>query len=114
MTIVFDKQLDELLARGGSFDITGTDAVVNKQFWGFNASDGAVVAAIKGLPLKTVVTTLAGIRAAEVDISTLFLTTVSDPLFAGVIYRVDGYVITSVDLTSGSLHAYKTNTQITA
>jgi len=114
MTIVFDKQLDELLARGGTYEITGVVAHVSGQYWGFNASDGAVVAAIKGLPLKTVVTTLAGIRAAEVDLSTLLTNNMAIGLFAGVIYRIDGYVITSITLTSGSLHAYKTNTQITA
>jgi hypothetical protein len=111
---LFDDQMDELLARGGSFDITGTTIVENKQFWGFNASDGAVLAAVKGIPLKTVTADLAAIRTAEVDISTMFLTTVSDPLFAGVIYRVDGYIITSIDLTSGSLHCYKTMVQISA
>jgi hypothetical protein len=110
----YDSQLDEALARGGSFDITGTTAVVNKQFWGFNASEGAVLEAIKGIPLGSTASTLALIRTAEVDISAGFLTTVTDPLFAGVIYRVDGYIITSVKLTSGSLHCYKTKTQISA
>jgi hypothetical protein len=110
----YDSQTDELLARGGSFDITGTDAVINKQFWGFNASDGAVLNAIKGVAVKTTVTNLASIRTAEVDVSALLLTTVSDPLFAGTIYRVDGYIITSIDLTSGSLHCFKTKPQISA
>jgi len=114
MNALFDRQINELLARGGTFDITGTDAVTNKQSWGFNASDGAVLAVIKGIPLKTAVTTLAGITAAEVDLQDFFLTALTDPLFAGVIYRVDGYIITNVQLTSGSLHCYKTNTQIIA
>ena len=114
MNLAFDEQLDELLARGGSYDITGTNAVEDKQFWGFNASDGAVVAAIKGVALKTAVTTLAGIRAAEVDISAIITNDLSQGLFAGTIYRADGYIITSIDLTSGSIHAYKTNTQISA
>jgi hypothetical protein len=114
MILKYDSQLDEALARGGSFDITGTDAVIDKQFWGFNASDGAVINAIKGVALGTDVGDLAAIRTAEVDISAGLLTTVSDPLFAGVIYRSDGYIITSIDLTSGSLHLYKTKTQISA
>jgi hypothetical protein len=114
MIAKFDDQMDELLARGGTFDITGTDAVTNKQFWGFNAADGAVLNAIKGIPVKTAVTTLAGITAAEVDITAKFLTAGTDPLFAGVIYRVDGYIITNIDLTSGSLHCYMTNLQISA
>lgn len=109
---MFNEQIDELVARGGSFDITGTSAVVNKQFWGFNASEGAVLEAIKGIALKSTASTIAQIRSAEVDVSALFLTTVTDPLFAGVIYRVDGYIITSIKLTSGSLHCYKQMNQI--
>ena len=112
MILLFDKQIDELLGRGGSYDITGTDAVVNKQFWGFNASDGAVINAIKGVALKTSITTLAEIRAAEVDISAVLTNDISQGLLAGLIYRADGYIITSIDLTSGSIHAYKTNVQI--
>ena len=114
MILKYDSQTDELLARGGSFDISGTDAVEDKQFWGFNASDGAVINAIKGVALKTAVTTLAGIRAAEVDISAIITNDLAEGLFAGVIYRADGYIITSVDLTSGGLHCYQTNTQISA
>ena len=110
----YDEQIDELLARGGSYDITGTDAVEDKQFWGFNASDGAVIHAIKGIPVKTAATTLAHIRAAEVDISAIITNDLTQGLFAGVIYRADGYIITSIGLTSGSLHAYKTNNQISA
>ena len=106
--------MDELLARGGSFDITGTVAVTNKQFWGFNASDGTVFDTIKGIPLKSAASTLGEITAAEIDISGILLTAVSDPLFAGTIYRADGYIITNVKLTSGSLHAFKTKTQISA
>jgi len=114
MILKYDSQTDELLARGGSYDITGTDAVIDKQFWGFNASDGAVINTIKGVALKTAVTTLAGIRAAEVDISSVITNDISQGLFAGVIYRADGYIITSVDLTSGSLHCYKQLAQISA
>lgn len=114
MILKYDSQMDELLARGGSFDITGTDAVVNKQIWGFNASDGAVLNAIKGVAIGTNVADLAAIRAAEVDISAALLTAGTDPLFAGSIYRADGYIITSIDLTSGSLHCFKTKNQITA
>ena len=114
MKELYDAQLDELLARGGTFDITGTTAVTNKQYWGFVASDGAVLNTIKGIPLKQAVTTLAEITAAEVDISSHFLTTVSDPLIGGTVYRVDGYIITYVKLTSGTLHCFKTNTQISS
>ena len=112
--ILLDDNLDELVARGGTFDITGTNAVTNKQFWGFNASDGAVLDTLKGIPEETSVTTLASITAAEVDLSAVMFTALSDPLFASVIYRADGYIITNVKLTSGSLHLYKTQTQITA
>jgi len=114
MILKFDSQTDELLARGGSYDITGTDAVENKQFWGFNASDGAVIAAIKGVAVGTAVATLAEIRAAEVDISSLITNDLTQGLFAGVIYRADGYIITSIDLTSGSLHCYQMMTQISS
>jgi hypothetical protein len=114
MNLTFDEQLDELLARGGSYDITGTDAVTAKQFWGFNASDGAVINVIKGVALKTSVTTLADITAAEVDISAIITNDITQGLFAGTIYRADGYIITNIDLTSGSLHCYKMNTQISA
>lgn len=110
----YDSQSDELLVRGGSFDITGTDAVINKQFWGFNASSGAVLNVLKGVAINTSVANLAAIRAAEIDLTGLLLTGATDPLFAGVIYRVDGYIITNVDLTSGSLHCYKTKAQISA
>jgi hypothetical protein len=112
MILKYDGSLDEALARGGSFDISGTDAVIDKQFWGFNASDGAVINAIKGVALKAEVTTLAEIRAVEVDISAIISNDITQGLFAGVIYRADGYIITSVDLTSGSLHGYKTKDQI--
>ena len=62
MILKFDEQIDELLARGGSYDITGTDAVIDHQFWGFNASDGAVISDIKGVSIKTAVTDLASIQ----------------------------------------------------
>jgi hypothetical protein len=114
MILKFDDQMDELLARGGTYDITGTDAVIDMQFWGFNASDGAVINAIKGVELKTDVDDLAAIRTAEEDISALITNDLSEGLFAGVIYRADGYIITSIDLTSGSLHCYKTKDQISA
>lgn len=111
---LFDPQLDELLARGGSFDLTGTTALTTMQFWGFNASEGAVLEVLKGIPLGTSTADLAAITAAEVDITGELLTDGTDPLFAGVIYRVPGYIITNVKLTSGSLHCYKTKTQISA
>ena len=114
MILKYDSRTDELLARSGSYDITGTDAVIDKQFWGFNASDGAVIAAIKGVALKTAVDTLAEIRAAEVDISAVITNDLTQGLFAGVIYRADGYIITSIDLTSGSLHCYQMMTQISS
>jgi len=108
---LFDSNLDELLARGGSFDITGTDAVTGKQFWGFNASDGAVLETIKGIPLKSAAATLAEITAAEVNI-TVLLTTVTDPLLGGTIYRAKGYIITNVKLTSGTFHGFLMKNQI--
>jgi hypothetical protein len=111
-TELYDIQMDELLARDGTFDITGTGAVTNKQYWGFNATDGTVIASIKGIPLKTVVTTLAQIRTAEEDISALVVTSLAAGLLGGLIYRVRGYVITSIQLTSGSLHTYLQETQI--
>lgn len=114
MIVIFDSQTDESLARGGTFDITGTTLATDKQYWGFHASDGAVLNAILGVALKTAVTDLASITAAEVDLSAMILTGASDPLMGNVLYRVDGYVITNIDLTSGSLHCYKTNTQISA
>ena len=110
----YDSQMDELLARGGSFDLTGTTVLTTKQFWGFNASDGAVLNAIKGVAVETNVANLAAITAAEVDISGILLTAGTDPLFAGVIYRADGYIITNIDLTSGSLHCFKTKAQISS
>jgi len=106
---------DEQNARGGTFDITGTAAVTDKQIWGFNASEGAVLEVIKGVKVGTTnVSTLTEIRALKEDISAILLTTLIDPLFGGVIYCVDGYIITSIKLTSGSLHCYKQPTQITA
>jgi len=114
MPNLFDDSIDELVAKGGSFDITGTTAVTDKQFWSFNASDGAVLEVIKGIPLKSTASTLAQITAAEVDISGYFLTTLTDPLFANVVYRADGYIITNIKLTSGSLHCYKKMDQISA
>jgi hypothetical protein len=110
----FDVIMDELLARGGSYDITGTDAVTNKQFWGFNASDGAVINAIKGVALKTTLTDLASITAAEVDIKAIITNDLTQGLIGGVLYRADGYIITNIDLTSGTLHCYKTKDQISA
>jgi len=114
MKAAFDTQADEIMARGGTFDITGTTAVTNKQYWGFYASDGAVINTIKGVPLKTTLTDLASITAAEVDISGVLLTTVSDPLIGGTLYRADGYIITNVKLTSGTLHCFKTVNQISS
>lgn len=112
MILKYEGYYDEMLARGGSFDISGTEPVIDKQFWGFNASDGAVINAIKGVPVRTSVTTLAGIRTAEVDISAIISNDITQGLFSGVIYRADGYIITNIDLTSGNLHAFKTKDQI--
>jgi hypothetical protein len=112
MILKQDLHMDELLAKGGTFDITGTTNVNNKQFWGFTASDGAVISAIKGVPIGTSVANLAAIRNAEEDISSAILTGASDPLFAGAIYRPKGYIITSITLTSGNLHCFKTKNQV--
>jgi hypothetical protein len=110
----YDQELQEIVARGGSFDLTGTTALTTQQFWGFSSSDGAVIDTIKGIPVKSTANTRALITAAEVDLKGFFLTGVSDPLFAGVPYRIDGYVITNIKLTSGSLHLYRKMQQITA
>jgi len=112
MILKYNNETEELLARGGTFDITGTNAVTNKQFYGFDADAGTVLSAIKGVAIGTAITTLAAITSAEVDISALLLTTVTDPLLAKF-YRVDGYIITYIKLTSGTLHCYKTKAQIT-
>jgi len=109
----YDSQTDEIVARGGTFDITGTTAVTNKQFFGFDASGGAVLSVLKGIPLKTSVATLAQITAAEVDLGAILLTTLTDPLLAKF-YRVDGYIITNIKLTSGTLHCYKIKSQISS
>ena len=113
MITKYDSEVEESLARGGTYEINGTNAVTSKQFWGFSASDGAVIDTIKGVALKTAVTTLATITAAEVDISAIVTNDLSKGLLSGVLYRADGYVITYVKLTSGSLHCYKLINQIT-
>ena len=109
---LYDEQMDEILARHGTFDITGTSAVSNKNFWGFTPEAGTVLAAIKGIPLKSTATTAAEITAAEVALESFFLTTLTDPLLAQL-YRVPGYIITHIQLTSGTLHCYKTEEQPT-
>lgn len=114
MILKNDTQFEELLAKGGTFDLTGTTAVTDKQFWGFNASDGAVLNVLKGVPANAGYADLAAITAAEVDLLPLLLTTGTDPLFAGTPYRVKGYIITNVDLTSGSLHLFKIKNQMPA
>jgi hypothetical protein len=114
MIFEYDSQVDEMVVRGGTFDLTGTTAKTNMQFMGFHASDGAVLSVLKGIPLGTKVTTLAGITAVEVDLASFLLTALSDPLFANVPYRPDGYFITNVKLASGSLHLYKKKDQISA
>jgi hypothetical protein len=113
MILQFDGFFSEMLARGGTFDITGTTAVEDKLLWGYNITDNAVIESIKGVAVKSEVTTLAEIRSAEVDISPLILTGASDQLFGNVIYRAAGYIITSIKLTSGKLHGYKLINQIT-
>jgi hypothetical protein len=110
----YDSQTDELLARGGTFDITGVDAVIHKQFWGFNASDGTVLDTIKGIPLKSTASTWALITAAEVDVSALVVTLKATGLLGGTIYRVPGYIITNIKLTSGTIHGFLTNTQVSS
>ena len=114
MIHAYDTPINELLARSGSFDLTGTSAMITKQFWGFNASDGAVLDTIKGIPLKSTVSTYALITASEVDLSALVVTLKATGLIGGVIYRVPGYIITNLKLTSGSLHCYLQPKQIIA
>jgi len=114
MIFKFDGNLDEALARGGIFDITGTAAVIDKQFFGFTPSYGAVLAVIKGVPVavSTNLKTLAAIRAAEVDLAAFFLTALTDPL-TDDFYRVDGHIITYVQFASGTGRFYKTISQVT-
>jgi hypothetical protein len=116
MILKFDSSQDELLARGGSFDLSGIVAEVGQQFWGFNASDGAKITAIKGVAVRTSVTNLASIRSAEVDISAILVKSLTMGLGAGWIYRADGYIITSITLADATsqLHCYKTLAQISA
>ena len=103
---LFDRQIDELLARGGSFDITGTTALTTKKFFAFEAEEGTVLEVIKGIPLKSAAESAAEITAAEVALESFFLTALTDPLFGGALYRVPGYIITNIKLTSGSIHGY--------
>jgi hypothetical protein len=114
MILNFDSHLDELLAKGGTFDITGTSTVEDKQFWGFNAEEGTVINAIFGVPVKTSVTDTDDVRDEEEDIAALILTGDSDELFGGVLYRAPGYIITSIDLTSGSIHGFLLKNQVPA
>ncbi len=111
---LYDDQLDELLARGGTYDLNDTNALTTKQAWGFNATDGAVIATIKGIPLKSTASTYAQITAAEVDLSALVAKAIASGVFASVIYRVPGYIITNLQMTSGSLHLYLMKNQIVA
>jgi hypothetical protein len=113
MIFNYDGKLEENVARGGTFDITGTGAVIDKQFFGFTPSSGAVLAVIKGVPVKSSLSTLTAIRAAEVDLAAFFLTALTDPLTEDL-YRVDGYIITNVQFTSGTGHFFKTLNQVTA
>jgi len=109
---LFGNHIDELLARWGTFDITGTTAVSNQNYFAFTPSDGAVLEAIKGIPLKSAASTTAEITAAEADLASFFLTALTDPL-VNELYRVPGYIITHIKLTSGSIHAYLTEDQPT-
>jgi len=109
---LYGEKLDELLARSGTFDITGTAAVSNKNFFAFTPSDGAVLEAIKGIPLKSAASTTTEITSAEVDLATYFLTTLTDPL-VNELYRVPGYIITHIKLTSGTIHGYLAEDQPT-
>jgi hypothetical protein len=114
MLFKYDSPEEESLAKGGTFDITGTGAVIDKQFATFTPSDGAVLAVIKGVSATENITlfTLAEIRAVEVDLASLFLTALTDAL-TGDLYRVKGYIITNIQLTSGTIHANRTINQVT-
>lgn len=114
MAIFLDSPIDEGLARGGTFDITGVGAVTNKQFYAFTPGDTTVLDTLKGVPNGSKLTTLAGITAVEVDLKGMILTGAGDTLLSGELYRVDGHIITNVKLTSGSFHGYKLQTQITS
>jgi hypothetical protein len=112
------NNLDALSGKYGTFDITGTTAVTTKNFFGFTASDGAVIDTIKGIPESSTAATYATRTAAEVDLKGFFLTGASDPLLNDV-YTIVGatgvrYIITNIKLTSGTLHCFKTRFQPTA
>jgi len=107
---LYGNRTDELLARWGTFDITGTTAVSDKNYFAFTPSAGAVLEEIKGIPLKSTATSAAEITAAEADLASHFLTTLTDPLL-NELYRVPGYIITHIKLTSGTIHAYLTEDQ---
>ena len=109
---LYGEKLEELLARSGTFDITGTAAVSNMNFFAFTPSDGAVLEAIKGIPLKSAASTTAEITAAEADLASHFLTGLTDPLM-NELYRVPGYIITHIKLTSGTIHGYLAEDQPT-
>jgi hypothetical protein len=114
MLFKYDSPEEESLAKGGTFDITGTGAVIDKQFATFTPSAGAVLAVIKGVPAtqNIILNTLAEIRAVEVDLASFFLTALTDALTEDL-YRVGGYIITYIQLASGTIHGYKTISQVT-
>lgn len=100
----FDEISEEALARGGTFDITGTAEVTDKKFWGFYAGENTIVASMSGIPVNNAVET-------EVSVLALLTNNAALPLFTAVPYRIPGYIITKVALTSGSLHTFLTNKQ---
>jgi len=115
MIFKFDSPEEENVAAGGTFDITGTGAVIDKQYFGFAPSAGAVLAVIKGVKVSntTNLYTLAEIRDVEVDLAGFVLTALTDALTEDF-YRVDGHIITNIQFTSGTGHFYKMIHQVSA
>lgn len=114
MKHVYDSNFEELLAKGGTYDINTTDAVTDKQFWGANITDDAVFTTIKGIPIGTIADTLAEITSAEVDLKAILEKDATVTGFAGSIYRANGHIITNVQLSAGKFHGYLMKTQISA
>jgi len=102
--INYDEAQEEAVAKGGTYDIQGTGAIATKKIWGFIAGDTTVIEAISGVPIGTESPT-------AVSVLSMISNDATKALFTGQIYRVPGYVITSVKLTSGSLHCFLTGDQ---
>jgi len=100
----YDGLEEESMAKGGTYDIQGVVEVDSKKIWGFNAGDTTVVAAIGGVAIGDNTET-------EVDLLSKLTNDATKALFTNVLYRIPGYIMTTVTLTSGSLHCYLTVAQ---